>query len=72
MFLQTYDLLPNVLATTFKGKPHHEAGHFRTGADYYLEPPNINGQFPILHHNFYPEMLLDNLINNVAHRYRPR
>eukprot|EP00978_Attheya_sp_CCMP212_P003886 scaffold8288_cov57-Attheya_sp.AAC.1 len=30
------------------------------GADYHLEPPNINGQFPALHHNFYVETYLMN------------
>eukprot|EP00978_Attheya_sp_CCMP212_P037369 scaffold175527_cov64-Attheya_sp.AAC.6 len=55
-FFNTYDLLPNMLATAFRNTPHRETDYFRVGAEYYREPPNINGQFAALHHNFYAEI----------------
>eukprot|EP00978_Attheya_sp_CCMP212_P014428 scaffold36751_cov71-Attheya_sp.AAC.1 len=55
-FFNTYDLLPNLLATTIWITPHRETDYFKVGAEYSQEPLNINGQFVVLHHNFYPEM----------------
>eukprot|EP00978_Attheya_sp_CCMP212_P043832 scaffold293043_cov71-Attheya_sp.AAC.3 len=54
-FFNMYDLLPNMLATAFRNMPHQETDYFREGAEYYRDPPNINGQFAALHHNFYVE-----------------
>eukprot|EP00978_Attheya_sp_CCMP212_P040783 scaffold226300_cov48-Attheya_sp.AAC.1 len=54
-FFNTYDLLPNLLVTTFRNTPHQETDYFKAGANYSREPPNINGQFVVLHHNVYPE-----------------
>eukprot|EP00978_Attheya_sp_CCMP212_P001272 scaffold2630_cov72-Attheya_sp.AAC.2 len=47
-FLNTYDLLPNMLATAFRNMPHQETDYFREGAE--------DGQFAALHYNFYAEM----------------
>eukprot|EP00978_Attheya_sp_CCMP212_P013258 scaffold33355_cov36-Attheya_sp.AAC.7 len=44
-----------MLATAFRNTPNQETDYFREGAEYYWEPPNINGQFAALHHNFYAE-----------------
>eukprot|EP00978_Attheya_sp_CCMP212_P016339 scaffold42695_cov61-Attheya_sp.AAC.1 len=63
-FFNTYDLLPNMMVTAFRNMPHNKTDYFKQGADYHLEPPNINGQFPALHHNFYVKTYLVNVYNN--------
>eukprot|EP00978_Attheya_sp_CCMP212_P015879 scaffold41044_cov68-Attheya_sp.AAC.4 len=49
------------MVTTFRNTPHRETDYFKAGADYSREPPNINGQFVVLHHNFYPETTVINV-----------
>eukprot|EP00978_Attheya_sp_CCMP212_P043100 scaffold275133_cov65-Attheya_sp.AAC.3 len=69
-FFYTYDLLPNMLATAFWYTPHQETYYFREGAEYYREPPNVNGQFAALHHNFYVETCKVNVYD--ANRVLPQ
>jgi hypothetical protein len=58
-----------VLATAFRNTPHYKTDYFRNGANYHLEPPNINGQFPALHLNFYAEeTLLVNMYDSAEQR----
>eukprot|EP00978_Attheya_sp_CCMP212_P010038 scaffold24034_cov58-Attheya_sp.AAC.1 len=45
----------SIFCRTFRNTPHRETDYFKAGANYSREPPNINEQFVVLHHNFYPE-----------------
>eukprot|EP00978_Attheya_sp_CCMP212_P012463 scaffold31098_cov47-Attheya_sp.AAC.1 len=47
-----------MIATIFRNPVYDKIDLFRTGATYHRSPPNINGQFPVLHHNFYPSVEL--------------
>eukprot|EP00978_Attheya_sp_CCMP212_P037623 scaffold179087_cov69-Attheya_sp.AAC.2 len=53
-FFDVHHLRPNMLSMIFCNPVHHKIDLFRTSAAYHRSPPNINGQFPVLHHNFYP------------------
>eukprot|EP00978_Attheya_sp_CCMP212_P015781 scaffold40843_cov60-Attheya_sp.AAC.1 len=57
-FFDVHDLRPNMLSTIFRNPVHDKIDLFRTGAAYHRSPPKINGQFPVLHHNFYPSVEL--------------
>ena len=52
-FLDTYDIRPNIIATLFRNGPHELHDTFKDEANYGAQPPNINGLFTPLHHNFY-------------------
>eukprot|EP00978_Attheya_sp_CCMP212_P013929 scaffold35218_cov47-Attheya_sp.AAC.1 len=65
-----HDLRPNMLATIFRNPTHDKIDLFRTGATYHESPPNINGQFPVLHHNFYPSVVQEDPFN-LDLQYRP-
>eukprot|EP00978_Attheya_sp_CCMP212_P047548 scaffold421909_cov67-Attheya_sp.AAC.1 len=54
-FFELYDMRPNMFAMIFRNPIiHDKIDIFR--ATYHRSPPNINGQFPVLHHNFYPSI----------------
>eukprot|EP00978_Attheya_sp_CCMP212_P026845 scaffold89031_cov35-Attheya_sp.AAC.1 len=57
-FFDVPNLRPNMLSTIFRTPVHDKIDLFRTGAAYHESHPNINGQFPVLHHNFYPSVEL--------------
>eukprot|EP00978_Attheya_sp_CCMP212_P007577 scaffold17503_cov62-Attheya_sp.AAC.1 len=50
-----------MLAAAFRNTPHHKTDDYKEETEYYLEPPNINGQFAALHHTFYAETHLVNV-----------
>ena len=57
-FTQSYSLRPNMFAAIFRNQVNHKTDLFRTNAQYHLSPPNMNGVFSVLHHNFYPSTYL--------------
>eukprot|EP00978_Attheya_sp_CCMP212_P035301 scaffold152735_cov45-Attheya_sp.AAC.1 len=67
-----------MLATIFRNPVHDQIDLFRNGAAYHESPTNINGQFSVLHHNFYPSVELGQVYGippedpfNLDLQYRP-
>jgi hypothetical protein len=60
-FFTEYSAIPNFFATLFKNQPHRKTKCFNVTSPYYLDPPNINGQFAALHHNCYPATRVDDV-----------
>eukprot|EP00978_Attheya_sp_CCMP212_P016146 scaffold42040_cov32-Attheya_sp.AAC.1 len=52
-FFKQYDMFTNIFATAVCNMPHPKINYYRAGAEYFEDPPNVNGQFAVLHHNFY-------------------
>jgi hypothetical protein len=60
-FLGQYDMFTNIYATAVRNMPHPKIDYWRVGADYFDDPPNVNGQFAVLHHNFYGECYVEDV-----------
>eukprot|EP00978_Attheya_sp_CCMP212_P045152 scaffold335138_cov65-Attheya_sp.AAC.3 len=60
-FFEAYDLTTNMIATAFHNTPHKRMDYFCADVNYSVEPPNLNGQFVVLHHNFYGESFVDDV-----------
>jgi hypothetical protein len=54
-FFEQYDMFTNIFATAVRNGPHRMIDYFKNGAEYAFDPPNLNCQFSVLHHNFYGE-----------------
>jgi hypothetical protein len=75
-FFEEYDMTPNIIAMAYRNSPHPLMDHLRDESNYRQEPPNINGRFTVLHHNFFREANIDDVYEvdpharfNVLHRF---
>jgi hypothetical protein len=53
-FLEQQSMIPNIVATIFRHGPFSFHDTLQEAASYEFDPPNINGCFTQLHHNFFP------------------
>jgi hypothetical protein len=60
-FIFEYNLDINIFATLFRHTPHRKTACFNHNKTYSRDPPNINGQFVVLHHNCYPAAYVDDI-----------
>eukprot|EP00978_Attheya_sp_CCMP212_P039991 scaffold213560_cov66-Attheya_sp.AAC.1 len=60
-FFAKYDMFTNIYATAVRNMPHPKINYYHVGADYFDDPPNVNGQFAVLHHNFYGECYVEDV-----------
>eukprot|EP00978_Attheya_sp_CCMP212_P017961 scaffold48565_cov44-Attheya_sp.AAC.1 len=43
-FFEEYDMFTNIFATAVRNMPHPNIDFYRAGANYFDDPPNVNGQ----------------------------